>query len=80
MEYLQHWKLLMMGHIRIILEATHFNMGKGGVCEALKYILKENYIAYTIKLYGEGWYEAYYKDYFFDCKGIYYFLHFGISD
>jgi hypothetical protein len=63
-----------------ILETTNFNMVKGNIHDALKSILKENYIVYAVRLKATGWYEASYKDYFFDCNGEYYYLHFGVSD
>jgi hypothetical protein len=66
--------------IQQILEITNFPMVKGRISGALQLLLKENYTAYAVKVIGTGWYEATYKDYFFDCNGTYYYLHFGISD
>ena len=66
--------------IEKILEATNYGNLKWNFYEALRLLLKESYTVYAVTLKGGGWYEASYKDYFIDCNGAYYFLHFGISD
>jgi len=63
-----------------ILAATNYESVKWNFFNALRLLLKENFTAYAVRVKGEGLYEADYKDYFIDCNGSYFYLHFGVSD